>query len=228
MLGAAPWALLAFILSLPFALLVSTLYKPSDQLFVMLAWVNVIALARMTYAWHMVVILGDAEGTASSAPGRLGEAQHLVLLAAITVPVAILGRITGDVPYIVYSVMDAPTDMVFAETLLAVLALIWLPVLYALSVLGLSLPRSAVTGAYGFRGNRAAMPYRRWPLILTLLVLVSVAGETYGLSYSLKHYYTGVGLAQVIVGTVLCALVTFVVTAMYAVAYRDSAVVAAK
>lgn len=220
MLGAAPWSLAAFALSLPFALLVSTLYKPSDWLFVLLALVNLIALARTTFAWHRVIVPGHAKG-AETAHGGSGEAWHLVVLAAITIAVAALGRGTGDVPYVLYMVMNAPAGAVFFCALIALLTLVWLPVLYALAVFGLSLPRAAATGECGFRGIRAAMPYRRWPLMLMLLALVGVAGLTYGNLYELVHFFTGIGLIQAVLGTVLCVSLTFVVTAMYAVAYRD-------
>jgi len=221
MLGAAPKSLAVFALSLPFALLVSRLYKPSDWLFALAALVNLIAFARTTFAWHRVVILGDVQGS-ESAYGSTGEARHLVLLAAITIAAAALGRATGDVPYILYVVMNAPTDAVFFGALIALLALLWVPVLYALAAYGLTLPRAALTGQYGFRDIRAAMPYKRWPLIVMLLALVGVAGLTYGSLYELKHYFTAAGLIQALLGTILCVLITFVVTTMYAVAYRDS------
>nr|WP_255702020.1 hypothetical protein [Bordetella sp. LUAb4] len=223
MLGAAPKSLAVFAFSLPFALLVSRLYQPSDCLFVLAALVNLIAFARTTFAWHRVVNQRDAKDSAG-ADGSTGEARHLVLLAAITIAVAALGRATGDVPYILYVVMNAPADAVFFGTLIVLLALIWVPVLYALAVYGLTLPRTALTGDYGFRGIRAAMPYKRWPLMLMLLVLVSVAGLTYGFLYELKHDFTATGPIQALLGTILCVLIAFVVTTMYAVAYRDSVV----
>ncbi|ALM86558.1 hypothetical protein ASB57_29740 [Bordetella sp. N] len=223
MLGAAPWSLAVFVLTLPFALLTSTLYQYRDVLFAVAAVVNLIAFARVTFAWHRAVLLADDAGTGVEGGRGGGGVRYLVLLVAITIAVTALGRVTGDVPFVLYMVMNAPSSLVFFGALIPLLAVVWLPVLYLVATYGLSLPRVAATGAYGFRGLRAAMPYKRWPLLLMLLVLVLLAGIAYGFLYPLTYYLTAEGAVQGALATLLCVLAVFVVTAMYAVAYRDSA-----
>lgn len=82
MLAAAPWSLAVFTLSLPFALADNPLYRLTDLRFVALTLINLIAFARMTFAWHRVVVLGDPPRNAT-ARGGTEEARHLVLLGAI-------------------------------------------------------------------------------------------------------------------------------------------------
>ncbi|HEY9273745.1 MAG TPA: hypothetical protein VIR09_22455, partial [Achromobacter sp.] len=62
MLAAAPWSLAVFTLSLPFALLIANLFPYGGWLFLALALINLIALARMTFAWHRVITLPDSPG----------------------------------------------------------------------------------------------------------------------------------------------------------------------
>ena len=135
MLAAAPWSLAVFTLSLPFALLTPKPYQFRDWLFVALALVNLIAFARMSYAWHRVVNHAADDGAAR---GSAGEARHLVLLAALAIGVTYLARICGDLPFVLYALLDGKNDTVFFACLTALMALIWLPVLYALAVAGLS------------------------------------------------------------------------------------------
>ncbi|MGE6919074.1 hypothetical protein [Achromobacter kerstersii] len=239
MLAAAPWSLAAFTLTLPFALTIFRVNRPSDLLWAALALINLIALARMTYAWHRIAAGGEASrlpvarsgsGEASRLPiarGGSGEARHLVLLSAIAIVITALARATGDLPYAVYMLLDAPSDGRFYAALLAALAVIWLPVLYALAVYGVSLPRTAVTGEYGLGGVRAPMHYPRWPLMVCLLALIAMASFaainleplTYG-GFETDHW------PMATLSMLLCVPITFVVTAMYAVAYRDSVGVA--
>jgi len=222
MLAAAPWSLAVFTLSLPFALADTPLYRLTDLVFVALTLINLIAFARMTFSWHRVVVLGDGARHAT-AHGGTAEAKHLVLLGAIAIVVAALGHATGNLPFVVYVLLNGANDTGFWSALIASAAVIWVPVLYALATYGLSLPRVATTGEYGFRGIRAAMPYRRWPLMLVLLMLVVVAGFTASALYPLTYTFAmGADLAYAALGVVLCVLITFAATAMYAVAYRDS------
>lgn len=232
MLAAAPWSLAAFTLTLPFALTFSRLNQPSDLLWAALALINLIAFARMTYAWHRIAALGEA-ASLPAARGGSGEARYLVLLSAIAIVITALARATGDLPYAVYMLLDAPPDGRFYAALLAALAVIWLPVLYALAVYGVSLPRAAVTGEYGLGGIRAdeagtggvraPMPYPRWPLMVCLLALIAMASFaainleplTYG-AFEADHW------PMAAPSVLLCVPITFVVMAMYAVAYRDS------
>jgi len=225
MLAAAPWSLAVFTLSLPFALLIANLFPYGGWLFLALALINLIALARMTFAWHRVVTLVDPPGVAA-ARGGVAQARHLALLAALVIAVTAVARATGDLPYVVYMVVGGSNDNLFWGALFASLALIWVPMLYALAVYGLSLPRAATTGEYGFRGARGAMPYKRWPLMLALLLLVAAAGHAGYTLRMLASGYTDAELAQGAVSVLLCVPITFVVATMYAVAYRDSVDVA--
>ena len=110
MLAAAPWSLAVFTLSLPFALLTPKPYQFRDWLFVVLALVNLIAFARMSYAWHRVVNHAADDGAAR---GSAGEARHLVLLAALAIGVTYLARVCGDLPFVLYALLDGKTDKVF-------------------------------------------------------------------------------------------------------------------
>lgn len=219
MLAAAPWSLAAFTLTLPFALTFSRLNQPSDLLWAALALINLIAFARMTYAWHRIAAAGEASRL-PAARGGSGEARYLVLLSAIAIVITALARATGDLPYAVYMLLDAPPDGRFYAALLAALAVIWLPVLYALAVYGVSLPRADEAGTGGVR---APMPYPRWPLMVCLLALIAMASFaainleplTYG-SFETDHW------PMAALSVLLCVPITFVVMAMYAVAYRDS------
>lgn len=222
MLAAAPWSLAVFTLTLPFALLVYRLNQATDLLWVALALVNLIAFSRMSFAWHRVVVLGDVSG-ARVAHGGTAEAKHLLLLSALAIGVAALMRATGDVPFVLYMMLDGRADAVFFGSVIAAIALVWLPVLYLLAAYGLSLPRAVATGTYGFRGIRASMRYPRWPLMLTLFLLLAVATLAYGYLYPLTYFVTGAGVARSVFAVLLSVMMTFVLMTMLAVAYRDSA-----
>lgn len=176
----------------------------------------------MTFAWQRVVVLADSPHNAT-ARGGTAEAKHLVLLGAIAIAVGALARATGNLPFVVYVLLNGAEDIRFWGALIASATVIWLPVLYALAKYGLSLPRVAVTGDYGFGNIRAAMPYPRWPLMLVLLALVVVAGFTASVLSPLTYtFVTGADVAYAALGVVLCVLATFVAMAMHAVAYRDA------
>lgn len=221
MLAAAPFSLAVFTLTLPFALIVSPLYGTRDWLILLLAIVSLISFARTTYAWHRVVLLGE---TARAAAARHGgsQARHFVLLAALALGVMTLARATGDLPYVLYMLMGGGNDPLFYGVLIALLALVWLPVLYGLAVCGPSLPRVAVTGAYGFGVVRTAMRYPRWPLMLALFVVLVLAAHAANDLRPLMYDYAGVQALQGMVGAVACVAMIFVLTAMTAVSYRDS------
>lgn len=221
MLAAAPWSLALFIVSLPFALLIANLFPYGDGLFMALALINVILLARMTCAWHRVVKPGDPAGVGATR-GSAAQARHLALLSALVIAATAMARATGDLPYVIYMVLTGSNDTVFWSALCAALALIWVPTLYALAMYGLSLPRAAVTGEYGFQATRAAMPYKPWPLMLALLMLIAAAGHAGYILGMVAYGYPDVGLARAAMSALPCIPLVFLVAAMYAVAYRDS------
>ncbi|MGS1011763.1 hypothetical protein [Achromobacter anxifer] len=221
MLAAAPWSLAVYTLTLPFALRIANLFPHGSWLLLALALSNLIALARMSFAWHRVVNLQDPAGVAA-AEGGTAEARHLLLLGALVIAVTVLARITGDLPFVIYMVMGGSDGNLFWGALFAALALLWVPALYAFAECGLSLPRAAVTGEFGFRAARAAMPYKRWPLMFAPLVLIAVAGYAGSTQCMLTDGCTVAESAQSAVGALLCVPITFVVATMYAVAYRDS------
>ncbi|MGV2861861.1 hypothetical protein [Achromobacter sp. AGC39] len=220
MLAAAPWSLAAFLVSLPFAILAASLAWTGSGLYLLLAPVNLIAFARVTFAWHRVVVLGGGANP-DAARGGSAEARHLVVFGVLVLIVAILARATGDLPYVLYMMMNGPDTNAFLAALAAAVLVVWLPVLYCVAVLALSLPRTAVTGDAGLRGIRAAMPYPRWPLVLALAVLVSLGGFAHSALTEYLHYATNEGLLWTAVYVVLFAVMTFVAAAMVAVAYRD-------
>lgn len=221
MLRAAPGSLALFTLTLPCALLISPLYRAVDWLFLALGIVNLIAFARVTYAWHWVVNQGTAADIQAGRNGPSG-ALHLLLLSGLAIAVTYLARLTGDLPFLLYFMVGSPNDGPFYSALLASLAVIWLPLLYLLAVYGLCLPRVVVTGNYGFGEIRGQMRYPRWPLMFMLAVLLAVASFTASDLRPLLYYVKEARLVSGVVGTLLCVAITFVLTAMYAVAYRDS------
>lgn len=228
MLAAAPWSLAVFTLTLPFALLVYRLNQARDLLWVALALVNLIALSRMTFAWHRVVVLQGAGNTGNTvntgaARGGTAEAKHLLLLSALTIGTAVLMRATGDIPFVLYMMLDAPANSVFFGSVIAAIALVWVPVLYLLATIGPSLPRAVATGEYGFRSLRAAMRYPRWPVMLTLFLLIVIATFAYGYLFPLTYFVRAAELAKGVFTVLLSVFMTFVLMTMLAVAYRDSA-----
>ncbi len=221
MLAAAPWSLAVFVLTLPFALIVSSLYRLQDWMILAAALVCLIAFARTTYAWHRVVLLGETARTAA-ARGGSPEARHFVLLGGLAVGGMAIARATGDLPYVLYMLIGGGNDELFYGMLMALLALVWLPVLYGLAVYGLSLPCAAVTGTYGFGAMRGAMRYPRWPLMLAFLTLLVLGAHASNDLRPMLYDYVGVQALQGVLAAVGCVGVIFVLTAMTAVAYRDS------
>lgn len=225
MLAAAPWSLAVFTLTLPFALLVYRLNQARDLLWVALALVNLIALSRMTFAWHRVVVLHGAgrDRNTGAARGGTAEAKHLLLLSALAIGTAVLMRATGDIPFVLYMMLDGPANSVFFGAVIAAIALVWVPVLYLLATVGPSLPRAVATGEYGFRSLRAAVRYPRWPVMLTLFLLIVVATFAYGYLFPLTYFVRAAELAKGVFTIFLSVFMTFVLMTMLAVAYRDSA-----
>ena len=222
MAAAAPWSLAVFMLTLPFALVASTPYQMRDWAILALALVNLIAFARTTYAWHRVVVRGEAAHAGPTRGGN-GEFRHFVLLGGLAIGVMALARATGDLPYVLYMLMGGANEPLFYGVLIAMLALVWMPVLHALAVYGPSLPRAAVKGDYGFGAVRAGMRYPRWPLMLALLLLLVLGAHAANDLRPLAYDYVGLQALQGVLGAAACAAMVFVLTAMYAVAYRDAA-----
>lgn len=221
MLAAAPFSLAVFTLTLPFPLITSTLYGPRDWVMFALALVNLIAFARVTYAWHRAAVPGDGSNV-ETARGGTGEARHLALLGIVSIALMVLARTSGDLPYVIYMLMGGSDASWFYGVLLASVLVVWLPVLYAAAAYALSLPSAAVKGEYRFREMRVAMRYPRWPLMLGLFALLVLAGFAAGSLRPLTYGFTD-GIVPGAVGAVLCVAMTFVLTAMFAAAYRDSA-----
>ena len=98
------------------------------------------------------------------------------------------------------------------------MALIWLPVLYALAVVGCPCRASRSPGGMD-SATRAAMRYPRWPLMLALLLLL-VIGSFIAMDLQPLLYYPPRAHRLC---TLLCVLITFLLMTMVAVAYRDRA-----
>ncbi|EHK63588.1 hypothetical protein KYC_24687 [Achromobacter arsenitoxydans SY8] len=222
MLAAAPWSLVVFTLTLPFALIAPAFYGTLAWVTLALAAVNLIAFARTTFAWHRVAVLGTAPDV-GAARGGSGEARHLVLLGLIAIGLTALARATGDLPYVIYMLLGGANEPLFYGVLIASLVVLWAPVLRAVAMYGLCLPNAAVKGEYAFQAMRAAMRYRRWPLMAALFALLVLGAQTAGQLWPLAYAFTGLGLAQGAVAVLGCVAMTFVLTTMFAVAYRDSA-----
>ena len=181
-----------------------------------LALVNLIAFARMSYAWHRVVNHAADDGAAR---GSAGEARHLVLLAALAIGVTYLARVCGDLPFVLYALLDGKTDKVFFSSLTALMALIWLPVLYALAV--------AARRGHG----RVWIPRRArgdaLPALAADAGAAAVAGDRqlhrHGPATAAVLPHRRARIAYGVVGTLLCVLITFLLMTMVAVAYRDRA-----
>ena len=218
MLAAAPWSLAVFVLSLPFAILAASLYWIQGGVFLLLALVNLIAFSRMTFAWHRVIAGEGAR--AEAVQGGTPQAWHLLMLGGLVIVVAALARATGDLPYVLYVVLDAPPTALFFAALILVVLAIWLPVLYALATLAPALARAAVTGVAGFRGLRGEAVYPRWPLMLALGMLVSAGGLAHNKLFEYLGYATREGLAWVAVYLALFIVLTFVAGIVVSVAYR--------
>ena len=153
MLAAAPWSLAVFTLSLPFALLTPAV--PVPRLAVRCARAGQPDRLR---AHELRLAPGrQSRGRRWRGARSAGEARHLVLLAALAIGVTYLARICGDLPFVLYALLDGKNDTVFFACLTALMALIWLPVLYALAVAGLSLPsRSPANMDSATRARRCA------------------------------------------------------------------------
>lgn len=219
MVAAAPWSFGLFVLSLPFALLVSRSFGSIQYAFLVLALVNMIALARMTFAWHRVIVLGDA---VNAGGGGNAEAKHLALLMLFVIVAAAVLRATADMPIVIYFAMGGVGDTRFFVTLFAILAVLWVPMLYAGSVYALSLPRAAVAGEYGFREARAAMPFKRWPLAAALFALILSVGLAKVMMLNVANRLKVSDIAYGVLFLACTIIMTLVVTAMCAVAYRES------
>lgn len=221
MLAAAPWSFGLFILTLPFAMAVPRFGGSVRYLFFALALLNLLALARTTYAWHRTIVLADAMDSRGVQQTE-AEAKHLALLTLfIAVPVLIL-RATEDIPILIYFAMDGASDARFFIALFLAMAAVWGPMLYAGASFALSLPSAAVSGKYGFRALRIAMRVKRWPLVLALLMLTALVGFAKSAMREVVRYATASGVAYTVLFVVLSIVMIVFVTAMFAVAYRET------
>ena len=136
-------------------------YQFRDWLFVALALVNLIAFARMSYAWHRSSITRPTMARRAAAPAR-----PATWCCWPRWPLASpIWRASAAICSCSYALLDGKNDTVFFACLTALMALIWLPVLYALA--GGTVPAAR-------RGHRRIwIPRRargdalpRWPLML--------------------------------------------------------------
>ncbi len=221
MVASAPWSLCVFFLSLPFALLAFKSVGAIQFLFLLLALINLLALARMTFAWTDVVASRDA---VVEQPKRAAnaEAKHLALLVLFVVVAGAVLRASADIPLWLYFALNSGGDAKFFVALFCVLGLIWVPTISAGAVYVPSLPRAASSGEYGFKVVRQTMVFRRWPLAMVLFSLVVSAGVTKTLVADIARRATLSGIAYGLAGMLICTAMLVIATMMAAIACRES------
>lgn len=221
MVAAAPWSLCVFFLSLPFALLASKSVGAIQFVFLLLALINLLALARMTFAWMDVVASRDVVIEQPKRPAN-AEAKHLALLVLFVVVAGAVLRASADIPLWLYFALNSGGDAKFFVALFSLLGLIWVPTIYAGAVYVPSLPRAASSGEYGFKVVRQTMAFRRWPLAIVLFGLVVSAGVTKTLVVDVARRVTLSGIAYGLLGMLICTAMMVIAAVMAAVAYRES------
>ena len=140
MVAAAPWACVAFALSLPGALLLNQAGGPRQTWFLLAAVVNLLALARVALAGQR-----QLAGAPRQAPRLDGaHARVLGLVFGAIVCIAALKAVSGSLTLTLYFQMPDTPSTVFLMIALLVLLILWLPVMHVLLLLtGLT----EVTGA---------------------------------------------------------------------------------
>jgi hypothetical protein len=221
MMATAPGSLAAFIITLPFALLVSDSVGTMQFVFLLLAMVNLLALARVTFAWFGMLV-GRDTAAAQLARGGNAEAKHLALLVLFVVVVGAILRASADIPILLYFAMKGVGDAGFFIALFIVLGLLWVPFVYAGAVVALSWVRAVAAGEYGFKAMRDAMRFKRWPLVTALFVLLVSVGFTKAMVADVARFPTTSGVGFSAAGMLISIGMFVIVSVMCAVAYRES------
>ncbi|CAB3685081.1 hypothetical protein [Achromobacter pestifer] len=226
MLTAAPCSLAVFVVTLPVALILTRYAGSYLPLFLLLAVLNMVALARVTLAWYRMTILEGAVYAWTPWGGR-ARARYLIVLVLLIAVAAALLQTTGDIPYMVYVVLSENSEVLFYCVLFVVLVLVWTPFMYLGSVGLLSLAHMAVTGKLEYASMRPSMRFKRWPLMAALCLLMACAGVTRSMLTDYGKIWSTDNLGYGVLGMLLCIILAGVVTVMSAVAYRESRRVAA-
>ena len=221
MMTVAPGSLAAFIVSLPFALLVSNSVGTMQFVFLLLAMVSLLALARLTFTW-LAMLVGRDEAATQLARGGNAEAKHLALLVLFVVVVGAILRASADIPILLYFAMKGVGDTGFFLALFTVLGLLWVPFVYAGAVVALSWVHAVAAGEYGFNAMRGAMRFKRWPLVTALFVLLVSVGFTKAMVADVARFPTTSGVGFSVAGMLISIGMLVIVTMMCAVAYRES------
>lgn len=221
MLTAAPWSLAVFVVTLPIALILTWYAGPYLPLFLLLAVLNMVALARVTLVWYRMTILEGAAYVWTPWGGR-ARARYLIVLVLLIAVAAALLQMTGDIPYVVYVVLSESSEVLFYGALFVVLLMVWTPFMYVGSVCLLSLAHAAVTGKFGYWRTRPSLRFKRWPLMAALCLLMSCAGVTRSMLTDYGKIWSTDNLGYGVSGMLLCIVLAGVVTVMSAVAYRES------
>lgn len=220
LLRAAPWAFGVFVLTLPLTLLLPHLSLASSG-FLSFGVINLLALARMSVAWHRDIVLQGRSGVAGPQSGR-AEWKYFALLAFFIAVVLAVLYVTYRVPIIIYFSLDRGGDTVFFICLFLALAAIWGPVLYLAATFALSLPRVAVSGTYAFLRVRRASPVSAWPLMSMLFLLAVFLLFTGAYLSVAVSEMSAAAIALAVLGVLLCTALVMMTTTMCAVAYRES------
>ncbi|MGH8818507.1 MAG: hypothetical protein ACREX5_18070 [Achromobacter pestifer] len=219
---AAPWAFCVFVLTLPLTLLLPHLSLVATG-FLLVGVINVLALARISVAWHRDIL---SDGRSGRAGWRLDRAEwkYFALLALFIAVVLAVVYATSRVPILIYFSLNRGGDTVFFISLFLALAAIWGPVLYLAATFAQSLPRVAVSGTYEFLRVRRASRVSAWPLMSMLFLLAVFLAFTGGYLSVGVSKMSATAIALGILGILVCTAQVMMTTAMCAVAYRESTV----
>lgn len=218
----APWSFGVFVLSLPFVLLVPTLIQLMHPGFVaVLVVVNLLALVRISLAWHRQIALN---GSTVGAAGRLrGAGWKYLALIVLFIAVAVALVSANDVmPFLVYAALNnVGGDALFFVCVFVAWAVMWGGLPYLLGIFALSLPSVAVSGKYDFGPMRRALRTSVWPLVGAQVMLIGSAALTRATLSRAVFEKSGGSIAYGALGILFCVASVVVATAMCAVAYRE-------
>lgn len=222
LMTAAPWSFGIFVLSLPFVLLLPRLIMlVHPGLVAGLVAVNLLALVRISLAWHRQITLhGRAQGAAG---GRRGAGWKYLALIVLFIVVAVALVVVNDVmPFLVYAALNnVGGDALFYICVFVAWAAMWGGLLYLLGTFALSLPSVAVSGKFDFRRMRRALNTSVWPLVGAQLMLIGSAALTSAALSRAVFEKSGGSFAYGALGILFCVASVMVATAMCAVAYRE-------
>lgn len=219
MVAAAPWACVAFALSLPGALLLNQAGGPRQTWFLLAAVVNLLALPRVALAWQR-----QLAGVPRQAPRLDGaHARVLGLVFGAIVCIAALKAVSGSLTLTLYFQMPDTPSTVFLMIALLVLLILWLPVMHLLGAWSLALPRAALADGYGWRQSRQALRGAVWPFSSVLLLLTGLTEVTGAALREALSVYRLDAIVTAAGGLLLTLALLLFLSILCATAYRERA-----